>query len=102
MYVTMRRYEGVDIEALEQRAQSRSDDAGLVGLISAYPGFIGYYLVDLGDGELMAISVYMDEAEAEVSTTTALEWVRDNLSAVIPNPPVVMGGYVIRHAFGES
>ncbi|MFN0072985.1 MAG: hypothetical protein ACKVVP_15985 [Chloroflexota bacterium] len=102
MYITMRRYEGVDIEALQQRTESRPNDAGVVGLVSAFPGFVSYYLVDLGGGTLMAISVYMDAAEAEVSTSTALEWVRDNMSTVIPNPPEVFGGYVLRHAAAES
>ena len=97
MYVTIRRYEGVDIAAIRAAAQGRDADEGLAPLISEIPGFVAYYLADVGNGGAVAISVYLDEAEANVSTDLALRWVRDNLASVIPNPPEIIAGDVIVH-----
>ena len=97
MYLTMRRYQGVNNESIRQLTQGRPENAGVVGLISEMPGFVAYYLVDAGDGQILAISVYLGEMEAQVSTETALEWVQQNLTSAIPNPPEVIGGDVLVH-----
>ena len=97
MYLTIRRYENVDVAAIRRTAQSRNADEGLAPLISEIPGFHAYYLADVGHGSMVAISVYLGEAEANVSTDLALRWVRDNLASVIPNPPEVIAGDVIVH-----
>ena len=100
MYCTIRRYQGVDINAIRRTAQDRRTNEGLAPLISEIPGFLAYYLVDLGDGNAIAINIYLDQAEADVSTSLALEWVRNNLASVVPNPPEVIAGEVIAHRTG--
>jgi len=98
MYVTVRTYEGVDSEQLRKRSESRDPESGLMGLISKYPGFIAYSMVDLGDGKLMTISMYGDRVEAEVANETAQQWTKEHMADIIPHPPEVVGGYVLRHA----
>jgi len=95
MYVTIRQYEGVDVDAVKRMAQGRADNEGMVALASEFPGFVAYFLVDTEDGGLLAISAYLGEAEAMASTETAAEYVRENLGSVVPNPPRLLAGEVL-------
>ena len=95
MYVTIRQYDGVDVEAVKRMAASRPDNEGMAAMASEFPGFVAYFLVDTEDGGLLAISAYLGQAEAEASTETAVQYVRDNLGALVPNPPKILGGEVI-------
>ena len=97
MYVTIRQYDGVDVEAVKRMAASRPDNEGMAAMASAFPGFVAYFLVDTEDGGLLAISAYLGQAEAEASTETAVQYVRDNLGAMVPNLPKILGGEVIAH-----
>jgi hypothetical protein len=98
MYVTIRQYEGVDVEAVKRMAASRGESQGMAAMASEFPGFVAYFLVDTEDGGLLAISAYLGEAEAQASTDTAMQYVRENLGSVVPNPPRIMGGEVISHS----
>jgi hypothetical protein len=95
MYLTIRRYQGVKNEEIRKITEGRPENEGVVGLVSEMPGFVAYYLVDAGDGQMLAISVYLGEMEAQVSTQTALEWVQQNLSSAIPSAPEVISGDVL-------
>jgi hypothetical protein len=64
-----------------------------VPLISKLPGFVAYYFVDAGNGEMFSVSVYEDQAGAEASSRTAAEWVRDHPN-LIPGAARVAGGEV--------
>ena len=66
------------------------------------PGFVAYYVVDGGDGTLIAISVFEDRAVAEESTRQATAWVRERLSHLIRTAPVISTGAVIAHAEGAA
>jgi hypothetical protein len=91
MYVAVRRYEGVtDAQKVAQVAQE-----GFVPMISEMPGFVAYYMVDAGDGVLVTTSVFEHKDAEEQSTFRAGEFVAQNLSPLIPNPPQVTAGEVI-------
>jgi hypothetical protein len=98
MYVTIRQYEGVDVEAVKRMARDRPDNEGMAAMASEFPGFIAYFLVDTEDGGLLAISAYLGQAEAEASTDTAIQYVRENLGTLVPNPPKLLAGEVIAHS----
>jgi hypothetical protein len=102
MYVTIRQYEGVDVDAVKRMAEGRADDAGMAAIASEFPGFVAYFLVDTEDGGLLAISAYLGQAEADASTDAALQYVRENLSSIVPNPPRLMGGEVLAHRLHPS
>lgn len=91
MYATVRRYEGVTdpVEA------GRRVSEGFVPLIRQVPGFVAYYWVDAGDGSMVSTSVFEDQAGAEESTERAADFVRENLAALLPNPPQVTAGEVV-------
>ncbi len=53
MYATVRRYEGVQNPA----AAAKQVDEKFVPLISALPGFVEYYWIDLGEGAMISVTI---------------------------------------------
>jgi hypothetical protein len=93
MYVAVRRYEGVtDPEKVAQLGQE-----GFVPIISEMPGFVAHYLVDAGDGVMVATSVFEHKEAEEQSTYRAGEFVGEHLEPLMPNPPQVTAGEVVNY-----
>jgi hypothetical protein len=93
MYVAVRRYEGVT----DPKEAGRLVDEGFVPIISEIPGFVAYYWVDAGDGVMVSTSVFEHKDAEEESTFRAGEFVAQNLSPLLPNPPQVTAGEVVAH-----
>lgn len=91
MYAAVRRYEGVTDPAEAGRRVAE----GFVPLLRLVPGFVAYYWVDAGDGVMVSTSVFEDRAGADESIRRAAGFVRDNLAALLPNPPQVTSGEVV-------
>ncbi|MER7204281.1 MULTISPECIES: hypothetical protein [unclassified Streptomyces] len=64
-------------------------------LLRRAPGFVAYYWVDAGDGVMVSTSVFEDRSGAEESIDRAADFVRDNLSSLLPNRPQVTAGPVV-------
>lgn len=47
-------------------------------IIEGSPGFVAYFGVDHGDGDVATVSIFEDEAGAEESNRRAAGWVKDN------------------------
>ena len=94
MWATVRRYEGVTDPA---EAGRRVAD-GFVPLIRGMRGFVAYYWFDEGDGVMCSASIFEDRSHEEESNEKAAEWVRENLSEVLPNPPTITAGHVVAQA----
>ncbi|MFF3336269.1 hypothetical protein ACFYWX_43340 [Streptomyces sp. NPDC002888] len=94
MYAAVRRYEGVTDPA----EAGRLVNEGFVPLVRRIPGFVAYYWVDAGNGVMVSTSVFEDQSGAEESVSRAADFVRDNLAALLPNPPRVMAGDVVAFA----
>ena len=93
MYVAVRRYEGVrDPQKVGQLGQE-----SFVPLISEMPGFVAHYLVDAGDGVMVAVSVFEHKDAEEQSTFRAGEFVAKDLGLLSPNPPQVTAGEVVAY-----
>ena len=93
MYAAVRRYEGVsDPQKVAQVAEE-----GFVPIISEMPGFVAHYLVDAGDGVMVATSVFEHKAAEEQSTFRAGEFVEEHLAPFYPNPPQVTAGEVVNY-----
>lgn len=99
MHAAIRRYNMFPgaIETIRTRVNEE-----LVPTMRQMPGFVAYYVVDGGDGTLIAISVFEDRAVAEDSTRQATTWVRERLSHLIRTAPVISTGVVIAHAEGAA
>ena len=98
MYVAVRRYEGVtDPQKVGQQGQE-----SFVPLISEMPGFVAHYLVDAGDGVMVAVSVFEHKDAEEQSTFLAGEFVAEDLGPLSPNPPQVTAGEVVAYEASPS
>ena len=92
MYVAVRRYEGVS----DSKKVAQLVDEGFIPIISEMPGFVAYYFVDAGDGIMVSTSVFEHKDAEEQSNFRAGEFVAENLAPLLPNPPQVTAGEVVR------
>ena len=93
MHATVRRYEGVT----DPSEAGRRVNEGFVPLISQMPGFVAYYWVDAGGGVMVSTSVFQDQSGAEESNRRAADYVRQNLTPLLPNPPQITAGEVVAY-----
>jgi hypothetical protein len=97
MYATVRRYEGIDKVRSEEITRKVNDS--LVPIIRELPGFAGYVLIDAGAGVLASVSLFETSSQAHESTRVAATWILEHdLSAALPNTPIVTAGPVIAEA----
>jgi len=59
------------------------------------PGFVVYHALDAGQGEILSISVFDDQSQAEESDDLALAFVREELGAFDIERTEVIGGQVM-------
>ncbi len=94
MYASIRRYK-VDSKSVSE--VFRQANEGFVPTISKVPGFVGYYGLDAGNGEMVTISLFRDQAGTKESERAAAEWVGKNVSHLVPTPPQITSGEVGMH-----
>jgi heme-degrading monooxygenase HmoA len=92
MFVAVRKYR-VRRGSTEKWAQRVRE--GFVPLIRELKGFHGYYLLQGGPDELIAISMFDSADEALVSNEKAADWVRNNVMELARGLPEVMVGDVL-------
>jgi hypothetical protein len=73
---------------------ARRAEEGFVPLISKSPGFARYSMVDLGNGTMATTSAFETREQAENSVRLAADWVKQNLSSLVPNPPEVISAQI--------
>src|SRR5512137_2256605 len=93
MYATVRRYEGVKDPA----AAAKLVDEKFVPLISALPGFVEYYWIDLGGGAMISVSVVRTLSDAIHANNQSRIWVQDHLAAVLPPASRIEAGTIVAH-----
>ncbi len=91
MYATVRRYEGVS----DPSEAARHINEGFLPIIREVQGFVAYSFVDAGDGVMISTSIFEDQSGAEESTNRAAEYVRQNMTSILPNPPQITAGEVV-------
>jgi hypothetical protein len=77
VFASIRRYR---IHKGEMDELTRRVDTDFAEQISAQPGFVSYEFVDCGDGQLMTISIFADEQEADASRELAARWTEERLT----------------------
>ncbi len=92
MYASIRRYV-VHPGSMEKIAKQVND--GFLPIVQSIPGFVAYYIVDIGRGIGISISIFEDQDGAERSAAEAKEYIRENLASLFPNPPEIMDGAVL-------
>ena len=68
--------------------------AGFVPIISRIPGFIAYDALQIGNDQIVTISVFDTPVGVIESTPRALQWVQENIAGLIQGMPEVMAGQV--------
>lgn len=89
MHASVRRYRVRDIDAIVSKVES-----DFVEQVKRVDGFVGYYVIDGGDGT--AASVTVGETADAVAEATRLSgnWVRENVADFVDGEPEVTVGEV--------
>lgn len=80
MYLAVRRYQAAPGSVGEVARLVRE---GFVPVVGAIPGLVGYYVADIGDGEVLAVNVFRDREGAEESNRLAGEWANEHLARLL-------------------
>jgi heme-degrading monooxygenase HmoA len=90
-YMTIRKYHILPEtgDKFLQRVQT-----SFVPIISSMPGFIAYDALQVGNDQIVTISVFDTPFGAIESTPRALRWVQENIAELIQGVPEVMAGQV--------
>ncbi len=94
MHVAIRRYQ---VEPGSVEEINRQVNEGFIPIIKDADGFLAYYVVNAGAGEVATVSVFEDQAGAEESIRMAANFVEENLASLLPNPPEITAGEVTTH-----
>jgi hypothetical protein len=94
MYAAIRRYH-TDTGSVDEVV--RRVNEGFVPIISEMPGFVAYFALNAGQGEIGSVSVFEDQQSAEESNRKAQEWVSQNLGELLPDPPDFAAGEVVAY-----
>jgi len=93
MFATVRRYEGVK----DPETAARKVDEVFVPLISALPGFVEYFWIDLGNNAMMSITIFESLAEAIDANKQASIWVRNHLASVLAPSVRIEAGSIVAY-----
>jgi hypothetical protein len=93
MFASARRYEGVT----DTEAAAKKVDEVFVPLISAMPGFVEYFWIDLGNAAMMSITVFETLSEAIDANENSRIWVKKHLSSVLGASVRVEAGKIVAY-----
>ena len=93
MYATVRRYEGVPDPAKAAEQVEKK----FVPFISSLPGFVEYYWIDLSGGAMLSITIFKTLSEAIAANEKSRNWVKDNLSSVLPHAARMEAGAIVAY-----
>ena len=89
MHSAVRKYRVTDIDELVRRVES-----DFVEQVKAIDGFVGYYVIDGGDGSAVSVTVGETADAVERSTAAARDWVQQNAAELVEGAPEVTAGEV--------
>ena len=90
------RYYRTDPDSIESVVRRVKE--GFVLFIKETPGFVAYFVLNPRQDEIVSVSVFEEQRSAEESNKKAEEWVRQNLSELLPSPEVADGQVVVYEA----
>jgi hypothetical protein len=89
MHAAVRTYRVSDIDELVRRAEEQ-----FVEQVKGIDGFVGYYVIDGGDGTGASVTVGETADAVERSTALARDWVQQNAADLVEGAPEVTTGEV--------
>ena len=78
----------------ENARDARNNIQGILGNIT---GFLAYYVIDTGEGELATVSVFETKTGEKESNRVAAGWVKETLSGGLLGPVEITSGEVVAH-----
>ena len=85
MHATIRRYDGRTRIAPSARRQGQRV---LVPKLRKLDGFMGYYLIESGNGVISSVGLFETAEQTDASAKLAASWIRDEkLETAFPNRP---------------
>jgi hypothetical protein len=82
MHVAIRRYQLAESASVDEAEQLVKDE------------FLAYYWLDSGGGTATAVSIFEDRERAEEANSKAVDWTKETLASMVPNPPEIIAGEV--------
>jgi hypothetical protein len=89
MQASVRRYRTRDIEALERKVEDEFLDQ-----VKQVDGFVGYYVIDGGNGDVASVTVCETATALQTITKLAGDWVQESLGDLVDGQPDVVAGEV--------
>jgi hypothetical protein len=89
MHASVRRYRVRDIDTLVGKVESE-----FVERVKEIDGFVGYYVIDGGDGTAASVTVGETAEAVAESTRRAGDWVRESAAELVEGAPEVTVGEV--------
>ena len=89
MQASVRRYRTRDVSALERKVEDE-----FVDQVKEVEGFVGYYVIDGGDGDVASVTVCETADALQQITKLAGDWVRESLGDLVEGEPDVVAGEV--------
>jgi len=89
VHASIRRYRVRDIDTLVSKVESE-----FVDQVKGIDGFVGYYVIDGGDGTAASVTVGETAEAVAESTRLAGDWVRENAADLVEGKPEVTAGEV--------
>ena len=93
MFATVRRYEGV----ADPKAAAKKVDEVFVPLVSALPGFVEYYWIDVGDGAMMSITIFETLSGAVAANEKSRVWVKEHLGSILAPSVRIEAGSIVAY-----
>ncbi len=94
MYASVRQYTiNPGQDTVDEAA--RDVQGGLGPILSQAPGFVAYYVLDAGNNNVVATSIFDSQAAAEAAESAAMGWIRQHMAALASSPPSIAEGKVI-------
>ncbi len=87
------RYYRTDPDSIESVVRRVKE--GFVPVIRETPGFVAYLVLTPRQDEIVSVSIFEEKRGAEESNKRAEEWVRQNLSELLPSPEFADGQVVV-------
>ena len=89
MHASVRRYQAVDVAALLTKVQEE-----FVERVRTVDGFVGYHVIDGGDGTVTSITVGESAQAVEASNVLAKAWVVERAAHLVESAPDLTTGEV--------
>ena len=89
MHAAVRMYRVSDADALVAKVEEE-----FVGRVKDVDGFVGYYVIDGGDGAVASVTVGETEEAVAESTRRAADWVAESVADLTEGGPQVTAGEV--------